>query len=194
MFRGSDLQGITRDKVKALAVACLQKGQSPKTVQNIIQCLSSLFSHVVQDELLTVNPALKPGKFLPKTSKRRKIDPLTREEFSQLLVTAKDKLPRYNPLFLCAVRTGLRMGELLALQWPDIDWQGGFIEVRRNYTHWKVTTPKSGESRRADMSKELTQTLKDLLLERQIEAGATGTARFHSGSFPAKRGRLAPSP
>ncbi|WP_447600732.1 hypothetical protein [Nitrospira sp. Nam80] len=34
---------------------------------------------------------------------------------------------------------------LLALQWRDIDWQGRFIEVRRNYTHRRVTTPKSGE-------------------------------------------------
>jgi len=175
VFRGLDLQDITREKVKDLAMTSLRKGQSPKTVQKIIGCLSSLFSHGIEDELLAVNPALKPGKFLPKISKHRKTDPLTREEAALLLATAKDKLPRYYPLFLCALRTGLRMGELLALQWPDIDWQGRFIEVRRNYTHWKVTSPKSGESRRVDMSRELTQTLKDLLLERQIDAAARGT-------------------
>jgi integrase len=49
------------------------------------------------------------------------------------------------------------------------------IQVSRNYTHWKLTTPKSGESRRVDMSLELTQVLKDLELERQINAGASGT-------------------
>lgn len=174
VLKGLDLQAITREKVKALATACLTKGQSPKTVQNIIRCLSSLLSHAVEDELLTANPALKPGKFLPKIQKRHKITPLTREEVAHLLKTAKVKLHRYYPLFLCAVRTGLRMGELLALQWPDIDWQGRFIEVRRNYTHWRVTTPKSGESRRVDMSRELTQTLKDLHTERQIEAAARG--------------------
>jgi len=172
VFRGLDLQDLTREKVKSLALACLQKGQSPKTVQNIIRCLSSLLSHAVEDELLTVNPALKPGKFLPKFSKRRKINPLTREEVGLLLTTTKDKLPRYYPLFLCAVRTGLRMGELLALQWGDIDWQSRFIDVQRNYTHWKITTPKSGESRHVDMSRELTQALKDLQTEQQIEAAA----------------------
>ena len=170
-----DLQAITREKVKALAMAGLKKGQSPKTVQNTIRCLSSLFSHAVEDNLVAVNPALKPGKFLPKISKRRKIDPLTREEVALLLETAKMKLPRYYPLFLCAARTGLRMGELLALQWQDVDWQGRFIEVRRNFTHWQLTTPKSGESRRVDMSRELSCTLKDVLLERQINAGAIGT-------------------
>jgi integrase-like protein len=110
-------------------------------------------------------------------------------EVALLLDTAKTKMPRYYALFLCAARTGLRMGELLALQWPDIDWQSRFIEVRRSYTHFKVTTPKSGESRRVDMSKELTQTLKDLLLERQIEAGATGT-EVPLWVFPSETGGL----
>ncbi|MEK6804379.1 MAG: site-specific integrase, partial [Nitrospirota bacterium] len=184
-----DLRAITREKVKTLAMACLKKGQSPKTVQNIIRCLSSLFSHAVEDCLIAINPALKPGKFLPKISKRRKIDPLTREEVAVLLDTAKMRLPRYYPLFLCAARTGLRMGELLALQWPDVDWQGRFIEVRRNFTHWRLTTPKSGESRRVDMSRELAQTLKDLLLERQIDAGATGT-EVPLWVFPSEKGGL----
>jgi integrase len=173
VFRGLDLQDLTREKVKSLALACLQKGQSPKTVQNIVRCLSSLLSHAVEDELLTVNPALKPGKFLPKISKRRKVNPLTREEVSRLLATTKATLPRYFPLFLCAVRTGMRMGELLALQWGDIDWQSRFIHVQRNYTHFRITTPKSGESRRVDMSRELAHTLADLHTERQSEAAAS---------------------
>jgi integrase len=175
VLHGLDLRSITREKVKDLAMACLKKGQSPKTVQNIVRCLSSLFSHAVEDNLVAINPALKPGKFLPKISKRRKIDPLTREEVAILLDTAKANASRYYPILLCAARTGLRMGELLALRWEDVDFIGRFIQVSRNYTHWKLTTPKSGESRRVDMSLELTQVLKDLKLERQINAGASRT-------------------
>ena len=185
-----DLQDITREKVKALALAGLQKGQSPKTVQNIVRCLSSLLSHALEDNLVKANPALKPGKFLPKITKRHKISPLTREEVALLIETAKAKLPRYYPLFLCAVRTGLRMGELLALQWGDIDWHGRFIEVRRNYTHFKLTTPKSGESRRVDMSKELAQTLRDVLTERQIEAAASQGTETSPWVFCSETGGL----
>ena len=149
VFRGLDLRDVTREKVKGLAMACLKKGQSPKTVQNIIPCLSSLFSHAVDDELVAVNPALKPGKFLPKVTKRHKIAPLTREDVALLLDTAKAKSPRYYPLFLCAVRTGLRMGELLALQWPDIDLQGRFIEVQRKLHALEGDHPQErGESAR----------------------------------------------
>ncbi len=164
-----DLHLVTREKVKALAMAGLQKGQSPKTVQNTIRCLSSLLSHAVEDGLLAVNPAFKPGKFLPRISARRGINPLTRAEISTLLDTAKTKAARYYPLFLCAARTGLRMGELLGLRWEDLDFHNRLIQVSRNYTHWTLTTPKSGENRKVDMSLELTQVLKDLEIDRQLE-------------------------
>lgn len=115
------------------------------------------------------------------------LNPLTREEVAALLETVKAKAPRCYPLFLCAVRTGLRMGELLALRWEDLDFHGRFIAVSRSYTHWQITTPKSGESRRVDMSRELTQTLKDLLLERKVDAGANGTPRSRRGCSVARR-------
>ncbi len=164
-----DLHAVTREKVKALAISGLKNGQSPKTVQNTIRCLSSLLSHAVEDNVLAVNPAFKPGKFLPKISKRRGINPLTREEIATLLDTAKTKAPRYYPIFLCAARTGLRMGELLALRWEDLDFHTRCIHVSRNYTHWTPTTPKSGENRKVDMSLELMQVLKDLEIDRQLE-------------------------
>ncbi len=174
VLRGLDLEDVTREKVKVLAFDGLKREQSPKTVQNVLRCLSSVLSHAVEDGLLTVNPALKPGKFLPKVSKRRGINPFTREEVSIFLEVARQRAPRYYPLFLCAVRTGLRLGELLALQWDDLDYHGRFIEVQRNYTRGRVSTPKSGESRRVDMSRELTQALKDLYTERQLETAANG--------------------
>ena len=98
------------------------------------------------------------------------IDPLTREELARLLAVAKVEAPALYPLYLCAARTGLRQGELLALQWEDINFASRFIEVRRNMARGTLTTPKSGESRRVDMSQELTDTLQALELERQLEA------------------------
>jgi integrase len=169
-----DLRDITREKVRGLVTEQLGKKLSPKTVQNNIRCLSSLLSQAVEDGLIQVNTALKPGKFLPKVSKRRSINPFTREEVAILLQTTKDKHPRYYPLFLCAVRTGMRLGELLALQWSDFDFEGRLITVQRNYTHKRVSTPKSGESRRVDMSIELHRALRDLHTERQLEATTNG--------------------
>src|SRR5262249_57177234 len=73
------------------------------------------------------------------------------------------------PLFLCALRTGLRLGELLGLQWGDVDFHGRFVEVRRNLVAGRITTPKSGRTRRVDMSAQLAETLKTLLTSRKVE-------------------------
>jgi integrase len=168
------LNKVTRERVKELAFVGLKKGQSAKTVQNLVRCLSSLLSHAVEDGLLTTNAALKPGKFLPKISKRRSINPFTREEVALFIEAARHRAQPHHTLFLCAVRTGLRMGELLALQWGDIDYHGRFIEVRRNYTRRKLCTPKTGENRRVDMSLELTQAMKNLYAERQLQTVVNG--------------------
>lgn len=64
---------------------------------------------------------------------RLKIDPLTREQVVVLLdaVTEHDDFQMYV-LHLAAVRTGLRVGELFAFEWGDLDFASRFIEVRRS--------------------------------------------------------------
>ena len=55
-------------------------------------------------------------------------------------------------LYLTAAFTGLRLGELLALQWRDVDFAGEAIRVRRSYNvHGGVGTPKSGKVRSVPM-------------------------------------------
>ncbi len=50
-------------------------------------------------------------------------------------------------MFLTAAFTGLRMGELLALRWRDVDFAGATIRVRASYAGGQLTTPKSGKVR-----------------------------------------------
>lgn len=62
--------------------------------------------------------------------------------------------------FDALARTGMRIGEALALEWGDIDFSSGFIDVKRSIVRGKISTPKSGKSRRVDMSRQLTWTLR----------------------------------
>lgn len=94
---------------------------------------------------------------------KAEIQPLTREEAQRLLDTVKEHWPDDYAFFLCALRTGMRLGELLALQWGDIDVAGRFLEVRRNIVSGRVTTPKNHNRRRVDMSLRLTETLEQRL-------------------------------
>jgi Phage integrase family len=54
-----------------------------------------------------------------------------------------------RPLFLVAMLTGLRKGELVALRWCDVDFAARRVRVRRNYTRGAFGTPKSRRSARA---------------------------------------------
>ena len=69
----------------------------------------------------------------------------------------------YQPLFLCAVRTGLRLGELIALEWRDVDVEKRSIRVRRNRTRGEVSSPKSRQARSVDLSAEATESIRGLL-------------------------------
>jgi integrase len=68
----------------------------------------------------------------------------------------------------------MRAGELLALPWGDIDWHGGFILVQRNLVRGVLTSPKSHQRRRVDMSAQLAATLQALRRTRRARCLAKG--------------------
>jgi integrase len=110
------------------------------------------------------------GRFNKRRDGDKKIDPFTREELSALMEAAREKMPHYYPLLLCAARTGIREGELIGLKGSDIDFHGRFIHVQRNIFQRKVTSTKSHKTRRVDMSRQLTDVLDKLLHKRKADA------------------------
>jgi integrase len=103
---------------------------------------------------------------------------------------AREHYPRHSPLFLCALRTGLRLGELLGLQWGDIDYHGRFIEVRRSLVEGgRIELPKNGKIRRVDLSLVLAETLQRLRVKRAEEALARGWEQVPEWVFCNEEGR-----
>jgi len=153
---GSLRRGDCRD----LIARCRAKGLKVATVRGIARTLSTILSQAVEDEILPANPALRLGRYLRLGDEpKAEIHPLTREEAAHLLTTAKEHFPGWRPLLMCALRTGLRRGELLGLQWSDVDLNGRFLMVRRNIVAGVETTPKNHQQRRVDLSQQLTDTL-----------------------------------
>lgn len=121
-----------------------------------------MLSQVVEDGLLLANPAFRMGKHLRFGDEQRAaIQPLTHVEAHEFLKAVSERMPDFHPLFLCALRTGMRLGELLALQWGDIDFTDRFSQVRRNLVGGRVTSTKNTNRRRVDMSLKLTEGLRD---------------------------------
>jgi integrase len=79
-----------------------------------------------------------------------------------------------------ALRAGLRRGELVAVQWGDIQFgkdeqdANRFIVVEHNYVRRQHTTTKSKKSRRVDMSRELRRVLIELRDKRLLESFLKG--------------------
>lgn len=167
VFGDLPLDAITRKHVKDFIAQMHEEGLLPGTIRNLKAYLSCILSEAVDDEILSTHPALRTGKLLPKNDLAKDVNPLTWEEKALFEKTLKEHFPRWYPFFLTALRTGLRLGELIALQPADFDFSGGFIEVKRSYTKGHLTTTKSGKIRHVDMSKELVETLKGHLLDRK---------------------------
>jgi integrase len=164
------LTEVTREEIKELCFSLLQEGRKrPKTLEDetqdatlsartvvyVVRTISAIYNHAIEDGIVQNNPALRPGRFIKTGPRREMVDILSPKEGDILLETAEKHFSRSYPLLLCAMRTGMRKGELLALEWGDVDWNGNFIEVRRSTWCGITGTPKSGKTRRVDMSDRL---------------------------------------
>ena len=65
-------------------------------------------------------------------------------------------------IYLTAAFTGLRLGELLALRWRDLDFAGSVIRVRASYAAGVLTTPKSGKVRAVPLAPDVATVLAQL--------------------------------
>jgi integrase len=169
------LNELEREHVRSLIAELTQQGKARGTIENCLVPLKAVYYQAMEDGVVKTNPAARLGRiFKRKKDRRAGIAPLEREEENHLLHTVKEKYPRLYPLILCAARTGLRQGELIGLQWGDVDFHGGFIEVRRGVVLRQETTTKSHKIRRVDMSQHLQATLMNLKELKQLEAMAEG--------------------
>jgi len=153
------LDQISRTDVKNLILKLQEKDLSPSTVGNIRAVISGVFSYACEEELITINPASRLGKFIKKKDKKTNGKFLTNEQVARFLKVSHESFPDYYPLFVCAFSTGMRLGEILALAWEDIDFDKNNIRVERSYSHGIISTTKNGKIRFIDMSEHLCELL-----------------------------------
>ena len=70
------------------------------------------------------------------------------------LIVAADGFQPWQDMIVLALRTGLRIGELFALRWRDVDLVHGVLRVERNWSSGYLMTPKSGKSRNVPLSRD----------------------------------------
>ncbi|MDQ7849316.1 MAG: site-specific integrase [Armatimonadota bacterium] len=135
----------------------LQDGLAPTSVQTHYRLLHEALGHAVRWGLLTRNPAATADP-----PKRRRFEPhVWDEEQVRLFLAEAKRASRYYPLYLTAVMTGMRAGELAGLRWQDVDLTYGVASVRQTLYRLNGSTaagrapqtvfktPKTAVSRRA---------------------------------------------
>ena len=101
-------------------------GVSLAMTRKILTTLSQMFSWAGQRGLVPANPCSDVRVRVP----RRRVVPPSRETIQGLL----DRCPpgRWRGLYLTLAFTGMRAGEALALNWADVDFDGGIIRVSKS--------------------------------------------------------------
>ena len=105
------------------------QGKAKDTLTLWMAVLQACLSSAMADELLTVNPAARPGKLGGRAAKPIMV--FTVDELAHLFPTCQSMQPESYPLLLLLARTRLRIGEALALQAGDIDLLHRQITVKR---------------------------------------------------------------
>ncbi|MGM0113418.1 tyrosine-type recombinase/integrase [Enterococcus sp. DIV0187] len=108
----------------------LQEKLKRTTIQVIFRILNKCLNHAKKNGKIITNPFAEIQ--LPK-SKCKKVRPLTRVEQTQLMKIAKEEKKGRGIPTLLALHSGMRIGEIAALRWTDIDFDSGFIHVSNTY-------------------------------------------------------------
>jgi integrase len=148
-FSGRRIREITPEHIEAFRHKLVEQGTGRRTINKCLMLLSATFRHALRHRWVNYNPASLVRKLRDAPTKHDDVEQsiLTPPELRKLFEAADS---RYRTLIMAAALTGLRQGELLGLQWGDVDWNTKQVYVRRSYSSLtrRFYEPKTKYSRR----------------------------------------------
>ncbi len=176
------IPALGKNKLKTLNAADVQRfyrakldsGLSSATVHKLHVVLHKALKQAVRWELAPRNVA--DDVDAPKVHKEE-VHPLTNEQARKLLDVAQGD--RLEALYVVAVQSGLRQGELLALRWEDVDLEAHTVQVRRTLTRnggkLAVGPTKTAKGRRTvRLTRDATEALQSHLAQQLVEIDKAG--------------------
>lgn len=133
------LQKLLPQHLQAFYTKKLEEGLSTTTVVSFHNLLHKALKTAVRWNLIARNPC---DLVSPPRRKRFEIQPLNMQQIHQFLAAARGH--RQEALFILALATGMRRGELLGLKWQDLDLEEGTLQVRRILTRIPSKLPGTG--------------------------------------------------
>jgi len=147
-FQDYNINRITYNKIEKFISYCLDNDMKIPTLKKILINLGAIMTYAVRKRYINYNPVgdVEKPKGQSKHDDNEEFNILTPPEIISFINAAPDM--KHKTLFMAAVTTGLRQGELLGLKWTDIDWFNNQIHVNRTYNHFQFYEPKTKMSKR----------------------------------------------
>ena len=148
-FGNKRVNDITAADIRQWQNELIKMGYSPTYLKTINNQLSAIFNYAVRYYDLKSNPCAKAGSM--GKSKAEEMDFWTGEEFRKFIDSVMNKRLSYMA-FMTLYWTGMRMGELLALNPKDVDLEKRTISITKSYQRLGkkdvITPPKTSKSKR----------------------------------------------
>lgn len=148
-FGNKRVNDITAADIRQWQNELIKMGYSPTYLKTINNQLSAIFNYAVRYYDLKSNPCAKAGSM--GKSKAEEMDFWTGEEFRKFIDSVMNKRLSYMA-FMTLYWTGMRLGELLALNPKDVDLEKRTISITKSYQRLGkkdvITPPKTPKSKR----------------------------------------------
>lgn len=151
------------------------------TIHVTLAALRSFFTYAKKHKIVTVNPASCLGYAVQSEQEEREVVSMTSEEVGKFLASVLEVCPDQYPMFLTAIRTGMRRGEFLGLRWSDCIFgrdekdASRYFTVNRTLSDFGYGRPKTKKSKRhVDMSSQLRLVLLELRDKQLLKAMQLG--------------------
>ena len=137
------------------------EGLSMATIRNIYFHCKAALDRAVKDRLILSNPA---DACTPIPKRSAEVEVLSPEEMQRLMIQAKEE--GFFEMFMLDIGTGLRRGELLGLQWSDINFETGEVKITRQINMvGKVPTVSTLKTKSSNRTIILQKPMLDMLRE-----------------------------
>jgi integrase len=149
------LDDIRAEDVEHFKASLLRDNLRPKTINNILGALRSCLLVAREWEVVAKVPRIRLLPLGPSTTNFLSVDNARR------LVDAAEP-GQWRTMVIVALATGLRVGELLALTWNNIDLDRRELTVAWTEVDGFVTPPKNGQTRVVPLTREAAEALREI--------------------------------
>ena len=133
-----------------------------KTAVHHLNFISDVFTYAIRMGMLSDNPCRRV--FVPKQEQLEK-EIFTLDEVRTLFANLESEPMKYQLYLMLAIYSGFRRGEMLGLEWKDINWEDNVISVRRtsNYTAAKGIYTDTTKTKKSQRSSKFPPMIMELL-------------------------------